>query len=161
MSTRIEYQGRMYDDQTDFLAELREATRYGATGPSWLRSDIPLPWALSDWAEALKGTPLETKIADAALTLIETGTAEQGEAASGLPIELAPSAVDRVRAILERDPKQLGSGARSVPGVLWRLLQREPKNLRLLDLLRREADKPGADDWTKELASEYRVGHSP
>lgn len=154
--TRIVYHGRTYDDATDFLSELRAATR-APTGPSWLRSDLPLPWALSDWAEALKGTPLEFKIADAALTVMETGTPEQAEVVMGLPFELAPRSVQRVLRILDCEPSRFGSDPRSIPSVLWRLLQRAPHERQLLDALRREAAKPNADEWTRQLAAEYSV----
>lgn len=154
--TRIDYHGRTYDDATDFLAELREAVSTGA-GPSWLRSDLPLPWALSDWSESLKGTSLEAKLADAALTVLETGTLGQAEAVTGLPFELAPRAVDRVLDVLEREPARLGSDPRAIPSVLWRLLQRGPHSPRLLDALRHEAAKPNADDWTRQIATEYGV----
>lgn len=154
--TRIEYHGRTYDDATDFLAELRHAVST-ATGPSWLRSDLPLPWALSDWAGALKGTPLESKLGDAALTVMETGTPQQAEAVTGLPFELAPQAVDRVVRILDHDPSRFGSDPRAIPSVLWRLLQRGPHEKQLLDALRREAAKSNADEWTRQMAAEHGV----
>lgn len=152
--TRVDYCGRMYDEHTDFLSELREATRNApVSGPSWLRSDLPLPWALTDWAQALKGTPMEQRLADAALKLIETGTVEQAEAVAGLPFELADNAIERVLEILRREPMRLGSDPRSIPSALWRLLQRAPSDPRVADAIRREATKPTADEWTRNMAS--------
>jgi hypothetical protein len=123
MSTRVEYRGRVFDENTDFVAEVRDAVK--GYGPSWLRSDLPHPWAVADWGEAFTGTVLHERLADAALQVIETGTRAEAEIGSVLPYEDAPNAVDRALAVLEREPDRFGREPRAFATVIWKLVSKK------------------------------------
>lgn len=56
MKTTVEYRGRIFDENSDLLAEVRDAVK--GYGPPWLRSDLPQPWAVADWGQAFAGTEL-------------------------------------------------------------------------------------------------------
>ncbi len=152
-ATRVEYRGRVFDEGSDFAAEVRDAVK--GNGPSWLRSDLPHVWAVADWGEAFHGTGLRERLADAALSVIETSECAEAEMASVLPYEDAPNAPSRVLAMLEREPERFGRNPRDVATVLWKLANKFPHDRRVLDFLHREAAKPDADDLTRETAKRF------
>lgn len=153
MKTTVEYRGRIFDENSDLLAEVRDAVKgYGAP---WLRSDLPQPWAVADWGQAFAGTALHERLADAALTVIETGNRDEAETASVLPYEDAPNAVARVVSVLEREPERFGSEPRAVATVIWKLASKNPHDARVLELLRNESSKPDADELIRETAARY------
>ena len=149
----VQYRDRVFDEKTDFLAEVREAVR--GMGPAWLRTDLPHPWAVSDWAQAFEGSPLAERLSDAALTVMETATVAEAQIASTLPYENARDAIPRALALWERVPDRFGAGGRAHAYVLWKLLQKAPDDERLLAALRRESAKPQADDLIRDLTARY------
>jgi hypothetical protein len=153
MTSRVEYRGRVFTENSDFVDEVRDAVR--GHGASWLRTDLPLPWSISDWGESFSGTELRDKISDAALTIMETGTRDEAELASVLPFEHGSDAVARVLAILEREPSRLGQEPRALAMAIWRLLVVHSRDRRLLEFLRREAERPGADALLLEMAARH------
>lgn len=119
----------MFDESTDWLAYLRTA----ANGPAevvGLRDDLETPVALSELATRYAGTPVEVAIADAALTLIESGTAVEMDAVRRLPFERATNAFDRLMHAIDREPERFArDGWDSY--VLWKLTQLRPHDPRL------------------------------
>jgi len=118
VTARVEYGGRVFDEDTDFLVELRAAVK--ASGPSWLRADLPHPWAITDWGEAVAAAPvLAARLAEAAMALIESGTRDEAELASVLPYEKATDGVARALAVFERDRERFGRTPGAHAMVLW------------------------------------------
>lgn len=146
------YQGREYSVNTDWLAELREAAKY-PFGPSWLRSDLDVASGLADMAEQL-GAPFDAAIADAALTLVESGTSEERAAVWQLPWERATNAVQRLLHLIETDRSRL-EAIRGVPNVLWRLLQRHEDDPRVLAALKEEARLNPGNTWVHDMVATY------
>ena len=126
MSGAVTYLGRTYGDDTNWLAVIREAARY-SLGPSWLRSDIDVASALAELAEQLKGTPAERALGEAALSLIESGTAPERAVVWQLPWERGANAIQRLLRLVQTDRDRLAE-VRGVPNVLWRLLQIDPSH---------------------------------
>lgn len=155
MTARVEYGGRTFDESTDFVAEVRDAvTGYG---PSWLRTDLPHAWAVTDWGEAVKAASsvLAARLAEATMTVIETGTREQAEIASVLPFLDATDGVRRALDVFERDPDRFGREPRAHAMVLWKVLLVAPKEPRALDIVRRECAKSDSDELWATMRKRY------
>lgn len=149
----ITYMGRSYGDATDWGAVLREAAKYPA-GPSWLRSDLDLASGLAELAEQFKGLPYEKGIAEAALSIIETGTNTERAAVWQLPWERATRAIERLLRIVESDRSRLVE-VRGVANVLWRLLQVHPKDARVLAALQEESRINPSDPWVRDMLATH------
>lgn len=124
MPNSIRYCGTTYDETTDWRS-LIEHPSYG------LERDLDLQSAFGALAEALRGTPMATGLADAALEVIERGTDEavmDGVAAAGW--EDAPGAFDRILGVLARRPRKLPEKwVERLYGALFRLDPAEPRLL--------------------------------
>lgn len=119
----------MFDESTDWLAYLQTAANRPAEAAG-LRDDLETPVALSELATRYAATPIEIAIADAALTLIESGTAVEMDAVRRLPFERAPNGFDRLVTAIEREPERFArDGWDSY--VLWKLTQLVPHDPRL------------------------------
>lgn len=119
----------MFDESTDWLAFLRTAANRPAEVAS-LRDDLETPMALSELATRYAGTPIEVAIADAALTLIESGTAAEMNAVRRLPFERAPNAFDRLATAMDCEPGRFAADGWSAY-VLWKLAQLQPNDPRI------------------------------
>lgn len=145
----VNYMGRSYDDATDWNSVLREAAKY-PFGPSWLRSDLDVASGLADLAEQLKGTPCEQSLAEAALSIVESGSSAERAAVWQLPWERGSNAVARLLRLVESERERLDE-LRGVPNVIWRLLQAYPDDAHVLAALRSEAAAPSPDPWIMEM----------
>ena len=103
---KIVHEGYEFNDDTDWAAYLRKAAD---TGVVWgLRNDLELTMGLSELASALKSAPaLLERLADAALSVLETGDQKAIETIQRLPYEAAPDAHDRLLRLVEQDHARL------------------------------------------------------
>lgn len=129
----IMHRGYAFGDSTDWTATFRDAARYDVP-PSWLRSDIETSASLFDFCELFRGTSVWPKLVDAALTLVETGTARERQCVSLLHWEEAANGLERLLRLITAEPAKLGELG-GVEYALWRLLHAHPQEPRLLALL--------------------------
>ncbi len=94
----METRGRAFADDEDWLAYLRDVIARPDAHPEV----SPAPPGLSALEAAARGTPQATRLADAALSLLEHGTEAERAAVQGLALHDAPDAVPRLRALLAR-----------------------------------------------------------
>lgn len=151
--SRVIYLGRSYGDDTDWLSLLREAAKH-PLGPSWLRPDLDVASGLADLAERLRGTAAERALAEAALSIVETGDGAERAAVWQLPWERASRAVERLLALVQTDRRRLDE-LRGVPNVIWRLLQVHPGDAQVLAALRVEARNASPDPWIVQMMATY------
>lgn len=145
--------GHVFDESTDWLTFVRTAANRPAEAPG-LRDDVETSVALSALASECEGTPLETAMADAALTLIEKGTPSEMDVVRRLPYEKAPDAFARLLRALENAPERFGrDGWRA--SAFWKLFQLRPRDNRLHAALRRQLQASPSDSQLKELADQY------
>lgn len=124
MTSRIEYRGRMFDDSTDWLDYLRDLARSpGRHGE--LRDDAPTTAsALTDVASTLQDTTLFDRFADAAISLIESGSSDEIEVVHALPVGDTGGRRRRLLAAVRRRRDILGS--RRAAAILATLLEADP-----------------------------------
>jgi hypothetical protein len=91
--------GRTFEDVEDWLVYLRDVIARPDTHPELGAS--PTRW-LSTLEAAVRGGPRAGRLSDAALALLEDGTEAERDAALELTLHVAPDAVPRLRALLER-----------------------------------------------------------
>jgi hypothetical protein len=94
----METRGRVFADDEDWLAYLRDAIARPEAHPEV----APAPSGLSALEAAARGTPQAARLADAALSLLERGTDAERAAVQELGVHAAPDAVPRLRALLAR-----------------------------------------------------------
>jgi hypothetical protein len=94
----METRGRVFGDDEDWLAYLRDVVARPETHPEV----APVPAGLSTLEAAARETEHAVRLADAALSLIETGTDAERAVVQELAIHTAPDAVPRLRALLLR-----------------------------------------------------------
>ena len=95
----MEVPGRAFGDDEDWLAYVRDAVARPEAHPEL---GAALSSGLSKIEAAVQGTPHEPRLADAALALVETGTAAERDAVQALGLHAAPDAAPRLRALLGR-----------------------------------------------------------
>lgn len=149
----VVYMGRSYNDATDWLSVLRDAARYPC-GPSWLRSDLDVASALAELAEHVKDTSLESSLAEAALSTVESESAAERNAVWQLPWERGSNAVVRLLRLVASDRQRLHE-VQGVPNVFFRLLQAHPNDAHVLAALRAEAAAALPDPWVLELLARH------
>jgi hypothetical protein len=150
---QIESNGHVFDEKTDWLEFLRTAANRPAEATG-LRDDVETSVALSALASEMAGTPLETAMADAALTLIEKGTPKEMDTVRRLPYEKAPNGFDRLLRALENTSARFGrEGWRA--SAFWKLFQLRPTDGRLHAALKRQLQATPSDSQLQELADQY------
>lgn len=111
MSSAIEHFGVVYDEKTDWRAFLKDAL----SGSVYEGLDIDrhfgqsLPDALGELAEALRGTPMEIGLADAALEIIEGGNEEEMEIVRSAGWAKAPNAFERILSLVLSPRRRLSN----------------------------------------------------
>jgi hypothetical protein len=103
----METRGRVFEDDQDWLAYLRDVVARPAAHPEL---GAPTPSGLSTLEAAARGAGHAERLADAALALLERGTDAERAAVQALALHPAPDAVPRLRALLARP--DLPAGAR-------------------------------------------------
>jgi hypothetical protein len=133
----------LYDENTDWRAFLRDAL-HGSLYQG-LQIDrhvgLSMPDALGALSEALQGTPMEIRLADAAMEIIERGNNEEMDTVSSTGWANAPDAFERLLALIERTPTTFSRRWMLMfYSALFRLKPTEP---RLLAALARDAGGRG------------------
>ena len=93
----METRSRSFRDDEDWLAYLRDVIARPDAHP-----DLGAPSGLSTLEAAARGTGHAARLADAALSLLETGTDAERAAVQELALQAAPDAGPRLRALLAR-----------------------------------------------------------
>jgi hypothetical protein len=93
----METRSRSFNDDEDWLAYLRDVIARPDAHP-----DLGAPSELSTLEAAARGTGHATRLADAALSILETGTDAERAAVQELALHAAPDAAPRLRALLAR-----------------------------------------------------------
>jgi hypothetical protein len=136
------YNGYVYDERTDWNQMVREGAR-GGWGRG-LRTDVgSAAEAMGDFETSLRESPsLFERYADAALNVIEAGSADDVKAVLSLSWDAAPNAKDRVLRQLEHGRARLdGIGPTVARTLLTKMLDIYPTDARLLAVLRDELDR--------------------
>lgn len=94
----METRGRVFADDEDWLAYLRDVVARPDAHPEV----APVPSGLSILEAAARGTGHAIPLADAALCLLEQGTAAERAVAQELAVHAAPDAALRLRVLLAR-----------------------------------------------------------
>lgn len=94
----METRGRVFADDEDWLAYLRDVVARPDAHPEV----APVPSGLSILEAAARGTGHAPRLADAALCLLEQGTADERAVAQELAVHTAPDAALRLRVLLAR-----------------------------------------------------------
>jgi hypothetical protein len=156
MMYQVEYLYTSFDDRTDWLEFLRRAGTHPESVPA-NRDCMSLDEALYRIYEALASTPLGPKLADAAMTLIETGQPEEVKIAESIPYEKAPQGFERLLRLLVHQRKRMQK-LNMVYIVLFDALKIRPEDELARGLLLRELSEVPTDDGLLHLAASYLPG---
>jgi hypothetical protein len=124
----MDVRGRAFRDDEDWLAYLRDAIARPESHPEVV---APVAWGLVKIEAAAKGTPHAARLADAALALLESGSAAERDIVQALALHLAPDAVQRLRALLGRADLQPAVRLRCAGEILC-VAREDPMALRIL-----------------------------
>lgn len=149
----MEVRGRAFLDDEDWLAYLRDAIARPETHPE---IGAALSSGLSKIDAAAQGTPHAPRLADAALALLETGTAAERNAVQGIALRVAPDAVPRLRALLGRADLPADARVRCAHELLL-AVREDPVALGAL----RGALAAPADEEVRRLALHVAARHLP
>jgi hypothetical protein len=118
-----------------------------------LEKDLDIQSALGALAEALRGTPMATALGDAALEVIERGNPREMDAVRAAGWELAPNALDRIVAVIERTPRTLPDAW--IVQLYAAALSLDRADARVLQRLEADARRTGSSPELLELAAKY------
>jgi hypothetical protein len=149
---RLEHCGAVFDEQTDWIRYLRRAIERDGDVEG-IQDYLDLHFGLGELYEALQGTPMQTAMAAAALTLVESGTEEERERMRGLPYQRAPGARERLLRLVSQKYDELGSDF--VWGILYRLLEEHPGDRETIAMLQQELERPNCDPDYLDLAARH------
>ncbi|HWU89866.1 MAG TPA: hypothetical protein VN253_21540, partial [Kofleriaceae bacterium] len=132
----MEVRSRAFRDDEDWLAYLRDAIARPEDHPEVV---APVARGLVEIEAAAKGSPQEARVADAALSLFESGTAAERDAVQALALRAAPDAAPRLRVLLRAPDLPAGARLRCAD----ELLCAAPEDPFALDVLRKALATPG------------------
>jgi hypothetical protein len=148
----IEFGGTTFTDDTDWRGLVRHP--YGfLRGP--FERDLDAASALGALAEALRGTSMESQLADAALEVIEQGSEPTMDSMVAAGWENAPNALERMLALVAATPRTVSDVWLS--RIYGALLRRAPTDPRVLDHLERDARDQNGRRFL-EAAARYNPG---
>jgi hypothetical protein len=149
----MEVRGRAFGEDEDWLAYLRDAIARPEAHPE---IDAALASGLSKIEAAAQGTPHAQRLADAALALLETGTATERDAVQCLALRAAPDAAPRLRALLGRADLSMDTRVRCAHELLTAARQ-DPVGLEVV----RGALAAPAGEESRRLALDVAARHLP